>query len=336
MNEENNNLNNGTNNSGYTVKVVLITLLVVLLIGLIGFIVYDKVIKKDDVNNKTNTEENTNQTNNDKENNNINFSDLDLLKANNGIVDDTRVSQSYYYLISNNEKIILKDLLFPYNYINTSRGFVDPIENFDVLKMSRDKKMEYVLKLLYDGGAAEVDEACYMGEDIDKCYKDSNGEVYSVYVNADTVSEMYKKLYGTIDDYKNGTINSDYPSIPSKYDEKTNKYWGLGSDGDTGFSRGTIIKKVEKLNDEIDVYVDVFYILNSSEYDGIYAGENDDNNFINNEFDTDFSKSLWKGSSENLQKAVVDLAKQNKLQTYKFTFKKQSDGKYYVYSGEWQ
>ncbi len=64
MNEENNNLSNGINNSGNTVKVVLITLLVVVVIGLIGFIVYDKVIKKDNVgNNQTNTGENSNQSN---------------------------------------------------------------------------------------------------------------------------------------------------------------------------------------------------------------------------------------------------------------------------------
>ncbi len=334
MNEKNNL--NQFNSKKDTIKTVLIVILTILLIALLSFIVYDKLIKKDEVNSDINTEENTNQTNNDKENNNTNFSDLDLLKANNGIVDDTRVSQSYDYIISDEEKAILKDLLFPYNYINTSRGFVDSIENFDVLKMSRDKKMEYVLKLLYDGGAAKVDQDCYMGTDVAKCYEDSNGNVYSVYLNADAVSEMYKKLYGTLDDYKNGTINSDYLTIPSKYDEKTNKYWGIGSDGDTGLSRGTIITKVEKLNDEIDVYVDSFYILHSSEYDGIYASESDDSNFINNEFDTGLSKSLWKGSSENLKNAVVDLAKQNKLDTYKFTFKKQSDGKYYIYSGEWQ
>ena len=36
------------------------------------------------------------------------------------------------------------------------------------------------------------------------------------------------------------------------------------------------------------------------------------------------------------EKELNQLVKEEKLSVYKFTFKKQSDGRYYLYSGEWQ
>ena len=39
---------------------------------------------------------------------------------------------------------------------------------------------------------------------------------------------------------------------------------------------------------------------------------------------------------ENYKSTINEMIDNKEVETYKWTFKKQSDGKYYFYSGEWQ
>ena len=40
--------------------------------------------------------------------------------------------------------------------------------------------------------------------------------------------------------------------------------------------------------------------------------------------------------SEKYKSTINEMIDNKEVETYKWTFKKQSDGKYYFYSGEWQ
>ncbi len=336
MNEENNNLNNGTSKSGYTVKVVLITLLVVLLIGLIGFIVYDKVIKKDDVNNQPNTSENNNQSENNNENKESNsvpsltLTDKEIYNVNNSISSDDKGTVMLPYIISDSEKALLQDLTFSSNNINNKIGWwniiSNKLENFNIEKMNRNDKMAIVAYL-----------SNYSFNDSDN----------TTFISEDSMKKLYEKVFGTQDSYQN--VNSikfkDSPcGIPSDYSSKDKGYYGTtgcGGEvaGDTNFY--TVISKVEKTNDEINVYLQAAHSFQYMDEGNValfpYNYEGDEINFDENGDGTlDTTNAIWSGSKNKVDSTVVDLAKQNKLQTYKFTFKKQSDGKYYVYSGEWQ
>ena len=320
-----------------TIVTVLITLLVVALIGCISFIVYDKVIKKEEVKTEENNNLKDNQNNSQDDNNENNqnsLSDDEIYRVNNSISQDKVVLRSDY-IISDEEKSLLSNLVFPFDYINGSGSDLWSTEfkefNFD--KMSRDERMTLVASLIELSAVEGTTEPEYECTDSSACYIDSNGNSYEFYVTEKDMKNMYVRLYGTEEGYSTGDINiktfnvRNCPSLPYKYDSITNRYFGSGRcGGDVPDDYYNVITKVEKDNNEIYVYVAVGYVQqNQADETFIIFPFNNRKNQIRSI--DDYSK---------VDSNILSLSKQGKLDTYSFTFKKQNDGNYYVYSGEWQ
>ncbi len=323
MNEENNNLSNGTNSGINTVKTVLVIIVLILLIALLSFTLYDKVINKNNANN--------NQTNTGDSNESIptlTMTDDEIYRKNNN-VSDNDVTSFLPYIITDNEKALLQDLVFPFNSINdTFEGnvsFTVRWDNFNIDNMTQQEKNYFVVYKV--GKYEEVVPGYDIPEECEECYK-FDDEQYNTYVSEDVVKNLYEKIFGKDVEFKNenATIEEHLCGVPYLYDSNSKKYWGNSACGGESVegSKFSIITKIEKVNDKIEVYLQVGQIDMSNEdaYTILKYNDSDD--------------ILWTGRSENVKSNIIDLAKQNKLDSYKFTFKKQSDGKYYIYSGEWQ
>ncbi len=97
--------------------------------------------------------------------------------------------------------------------------------------------------------------------------------------------------------------------------------------------------KVEKINDDIYVYVDYLYVLKEEGMTYLFKifPKQDVDYFVsetNNEEISSISTAVING--KNPKEALVIASKEGNTNKYKFTFRKQSDGKYYFYSGEVQ
>ncbi len=329
-NQLNNNISNQKNNKN-TLKVILIVILTILLIAALSFIVYDKFINKDEVNSNTNTEENSNQGNNtqandDKQNNNQENNNQQNIEENDNANNSSIVVDgNLQYMISDKEKDLIKNLTFPFSYVNwigSSYGIVSPT-NFNVSNMTKNDKMWFTLSL-----TDKYNESGESNPDCKDCTLTIGDEYYNTSINEEEVKKTYEKIFGYETPFENMDIDTKggIPCYtPYKYDANTKRYWGNSScGGDTCSMSFNIITKVEEGNDEIIVYFQSG-IFNPCEEPAKIE-------MIN------YDKVLWTGTNniDIVNSAIINLAKQNKLDTYKITFKKQSDGKYYVYSGEWQ
>ncbi|MCM1371368.1 MAG: hypothetical protein NC181_05750 [Clostridium sp.] len=151
---------------------------------------------------------------------------------------------------------------------------------------------------------------------------------YYRYVSADEMKNKFKEFFGPDVEYTNGqgfyTYSDSIMDGRFYYDPKDSRYYYaicccVG--GGEGFY-GSKIYKAEQKDDEIYVYT-IVYASNYIDYK-VY----------------DISTGNYLGIFEDIDKemdnaTIEKLINENKLTTYKFTFKKQSDGNYYVYSGEW-
>ena len=353
MNEENNL--NQVNSKKDTIKTVLIVILTILLIASLSFTAYDKLIKKDEVNSDTNTEENNNQENNnqsgqDNNGNEISLDDKEIYKTNNNASLDNVEEQVLPYIISNEEKVLLKDLVFPYKAINGKTGWWSigkELESFNIDYMTENEKKLLTIFMINDSDIKEINTETHdIPDDCKECYIDGE-DIYNTYFSEDVIKQLYKDIFGVDSKFENSDIfvdENDHSQglcrIPYKYYSNSKKYWGNNQcGGDIGVSLNyyTIVTKVENINDEINVYLQAGRVV-SRDYE-IFAifpyRYVDYETYSDGEYKLDTTKALWTGSKDKADSNILDLAKQNKLDTYKFTFKKQSDGKYYVYSGEW-
>ena len=293
-----------------TIVTVLITLLVVALIGCISFIVYDKVIKKNNTSN---------QTTNEVKNLDINGSEI-------------------------------KKLTFPFkigDYIGPGLEIV-PFD-FNVSEMNRNQKMTIVANL--------TKYNYYDIYDVEKMYL-INGEPYNTYIEQSDMKSMYDKIFGVDNsDYNDDTIQlvyrgMDCPSVPNLYDKSTNRYWSYSACGqEREYDFYTKIYKAEQNNDEIYVYIKTFvryYDLDNFTYKYYnYSDLNPTNDGYKTPIDDNglsINKQIYEINNVNeindIEKIISEsenkILSEYDLDTYKFTFKKQSDGNYYVYSEEWQ
>jgi len=333
MNEEMNTPKNST------IKTVLITVLSILLIGSVVFIAYDKLIKKEESNTEENNKQDNNIQNNGQEENEGSANSVDddeIYKINNSISLDTEYVTRNNYMISNEEKTILKKLVFPFDYINGSGDDLrsTKFEEFNFDTMSRNEKMTLVASLIKLSEAKDLsaDGDCTNTSD---CYVNQNGDTYELYATETSMKNMYTKLYGTENGYSVGNIDyktskkfdvKDCPSLPYIYDSKTQRYFGSGRcGGESSDTYYNVVTKVTEENDKVYVYVAVAHVKYAEDYTSCKISP------FNNE-----KEILLTSTNSDVDSDILSLAKENKLSNYKFTFKKQSDGKYYVYSGEWQ
>ncbi|MCM1370602.1 MAG: hypothetical protein NC181_01750 [Clostridium sp.] len=298
-----------------TIKVI-IALLVIIIIGLICFIAYDKMFKDD--SSIKNNDNNTNTENK--------VVELDI----------------------NSE--LVNNLVYIHRGINETIDNQIPIslfENFSVNSLTRDEMMMYSLINAEDNIRTE----CDIMEENNNCkiitYQSGDKVKASNSLSAIEMKNSFEKIFGKEVNYSDGTFNEGICHYPTTFDSETKNYYGSdGCGGGFGITVGSIISKVEQKNDEIYVYVNPFkiwngYMLNELEttsklgYDSdkIYLFDFKTDNAENNK---NYLQIISSDNFNSVKPVVRELVNNGKMSTYKFTFKKQSDGKYYIYSGEWQ
>ena len=239
----------------------------------------------------------------------------------------------YNYENAKVEKELLQELVFPISYVNgKSNTAVDFIlKNFNVSQMSRSEKMDLIASnnKFYEPVKFSTDSG-------EKGYKE-----YDVYITEENFLKAYKNLYGVDVEYTSGNFlnDSEIGCYPSDYDKSGKKYWYYLSPcgGDSDLDYYSLVTKVEKDNDLINVYLVTALIKNDWNSNKIevykYLNYKDYNTMQNS---LTAKNRLSTCDDNRCEKELNQLVKEEKLSVYKFTFKKQSDGRYYLYSGEWQ
>ena len=316
------------NKKGDKVKIVLIIVLLVLLIASMSFTVYDKFIKKENSNPAVTDKDKNNETQDKNQNEVSNLVKDDQIYMTNNST--TYTASMYNFVISKEEKELLKELVFPISYVNgesnTAGDFI--LKNFNVSQMSRREKMDWIASNnnFYEPVKFSTDSG-------EKGYKEYDG-----YITEENFLKAYKNLYGVDVEYTSGNFLDDSEiggCYPSDYDKSGKKYWyylySCGGDSDSNFS--SLVTKVEKDNDLINVYLAtalIKYDWNSNKIE-VYRYFKDYNTMS-----LTAKNRLLTCDDNRCEKELDQLVKEDKLSVYRFTFKKQSDGRYYLYSGEWQ
>lgn len=158
-----------------------------------------------------------------------------------------------------------------------------------------------------------------------------------------SVRNTYRQIFGPDAEYNDADVE-DYTCGTWEYDSKSEQYTFNGGCGVEGWipAYDSVYKvyKADSNGDYLYVYHD--YLFTLKDFNDIYYffnkypeleknyetfGYEEDEDF---EFKTHFEISKGK----DLTNEFAKLIKENKTNKYKFTFKKQSDGKYYFESGE--
>ena len=269
--------------------VVLITLLVVLLVGCISFIVYDKFIKK--------------------ENNNPTVTDKD---KNNEATNENNEKEKITLDINSN---LIKTLIEPFNIYNNSYFYLldekamNPNDENNIPNVMRFAALNSKVYDLAETKGWEKD--AYKKDDV----------YYNLYVNAKTLEENFRKIYGNDIKYKNQSFFTDECRLTGNYDVNTGKYWGSNACGGGGFS--TYYFNIYKAYQEKDLISTYWYSYEKLDSD-------DEMKIISH------GKTIATTTESTFENDVNNLKKEGKISLYKINFKKQNDGKYYFYSGEWQ
>lgn len=324
-------MNEIKNKKGDTVKVVLIIVLLVLLIASMSFTVYDKFIKKENSNPTVTDKDKSNETQDKNQDEVSNLVKDDQIYMTNNST--TYTASMYNFVISKEEKELLKELVFPISYVNgksnTASDFI--LKNFNVSQMSRKEKMNLIASNnnFYEPVKFSTDSG-------EKGYKEYDG-----YITEENFLKAYKNLYGVDVEYTSGNFldDSEMGCYPSDYDKSGKKYWynlySCGGDSDLYYY--SLVTKVEKNNDLINVYLTTALInddMNSNKIEVYKYLNYKDYNTMQNSLTA--KNRLSTCDDNRCEKELNQLVKEEKLSVYKFTFKKQSDGRYYLYSGEWQ
>lgn len=270
------------NNTGL---VVLITILVMAVLGLSGFIVYDKVINKDD--KVTTGEDNKVEENNAKE----------------------KLTEVSIY------DEVITSLRYPMNTFS-----IGEIKHWDYKNITIDDLTRKDMMFA----------AAYNVEPIKEEINQMVVEIYS----ATTIENNFKSIFGPDTKYTNESIGTQECGKISEYNEKDSTYIaysGCGGDSLSYIDRISKTYKAEKNSDYIYVYQYVQSISVEPDVDNqddpdkanVYLLDHNDEHTTNIDYKN--YKSIINGMIDN-----------GEVDTYKWTFKKQSDGNYYFYSGEWQ
>jgi len=144
--------------------------------------------------------------------------------------------------------------------------------------------------------------------------------------DAKLVEQNFKAMFGPDVDYYNGDIGSSRCCAIDEYDKNKNTYsaeCACGQGAPVTYDYVTKKYKAEQSNDYLYVYEYVQVVI----YDEI-----EEKTYLSN---ANYDK-LTVVDNKNYESKVYALMDEGKVDTYKWTFKKQSDGKYYFYSGAWE
>lgn len=167
---------------------------------------------------------------------------------------------------------------------------------------------------------------------------EKNNEYFNVY-SASEIEKNFKKIYGPDTTYSNANIVSDESCVITDYNEKDNTYTASSGCGGDSCDFKDVVSKIYKA--EKDPNEEYIYVYS---YTQKVEGKCDSNfetieTYLVDKNDTK-TKTLYTEDagqySEKYKSTINEMIDNKEVETYKWTFKKQSDGKYYFYSGEWQ
>lgn len=288
--------------------IVIVILLVAIIIGLCVFIAYDKNLfgikgEKKESSNAVEKKEDTNTT-----------KEVDI------------------------NSDLVKNLVYPHNNPGLTGGYFYNFElkNQSVTDYSRDdlivasfnwnnQNPEYLICDVDDEGNVTLYDDIINHS---RCIK---------YSEEDIKSELYS-VFGPDTNYESKTLSMDFCGAPKYYDEKTKSYYTVMACGGVPGTISSVRKTYKaELNGE---YLNIYdYALISFAHDSI------DGTLLFNDYDS-FSKyyptmevttgDYVVNNESEAQSKLEELINSGKANTYIWTFKKQSDGKYYYYSSKWQ
>ncbi|MCM1370272.1 MAG: hypothetical protein NC181_00005, partial [Clostridium sp.] len=205
--------------------------------------------------------------------------------------------------------------------VNTFEKPMDFKATADMMPYMRDLVFQELYNQLYrpDLGLVEL-------EPVKRAF--FKGSSTFLYIEMSEMKSKFTEIFGPDVEYTNGqgfyTYSDSIMNGIFYYDPKDSRYYYPAEccvGGGEGYY-GSKIYKVEQKDDEIYVYT-IVYSTNGVDYK-VYDVST--HNYL----------GIYEYVDEELDNATIEkLINENKLNTYKFTYKKQSDGKYYVYSGEW-
>ena len=167
---------------------------------------------------------------------------------------------------------------------------------------------------------------------------EKNNEYFNVY-SASEIEKNFKKIYGPDTAYSNANIVSYVGCISANYNEKDNTYIASSRCGTESCGFKDVVSKIYKAEkDPNEEYIYVYSYAQKVE------GKCDSNfetieTYLVDKNDTK-TKTLYTEDagqySKKYKSTINEMIDNKEVETYKWTFKKQSDEKYYFYSGEWQ
>ncbi|MCM1371253.1 MAG: hypothetical protein NC181_05145, partial [Clostridium sp.] len=274
---------------------------------LLAYIIFGKNINKESENNNANTGNNT--------------SDVVTLDINSSEIQELT---KFVRNMNSNYDWYIDEMLNAFNIENSNHD---------------DNKMGFVAYYL------ELNE-----------YKDKktiNNDMHNLYIKEKDMENKFREIFGPDVVYTNRTFKEDNCNITSEYNSKTKQYSGcynccsfFGGDYRIFFE----LYNAEQKDDEIYTYWHLYEGNYFDRYDGnsnsIMEGYKDYtlSPLNNSELKEEFTCTTCNESNislfleedfENINYLINKIKSRGKIDTYKITYKKQSDGKYYVYSGEW-
>ena len=305
--------------------VVIVILLITIILGLCAYIAYDKGLFDSKKESKKETKTAENKDNSKKE--------VDI---------NSDLVKNLVYPKSNSEMIGL----IPSEYIENSEYHQVTNSNFLL-------KEEYAGA--YDLGtkmAASLKESNYPDSMVN-CYyygdymfslvqKDSLTAGSCRKVSEEVLKKDLLEVFGPDTGYLAANMKKTYLGYPIFYDSETKSYYGPQGFGMAGWTLSKPILKTYKAEQTDDyLYIYDYALIN-------YVEKNPEDEKITLLFDNydSYQKYINTNSKEyakaevanedEAQSKLEELIKEKKANTYIWTFKKQSDGKYYYYSSDWQ
>ena len=146
------------------------------------------------------------------------------------------------------------------------------------------------------------------------------------FYSADAIKQNFKMLFGPDVNYYDGDIDGALCQHIDHYDKENKIYASFlecGGDSDSTIEYINKPYKAEQIGDYLYVYEYVQVLRHENDHEHVYLSNK------NLEYVMEISSSISK-------QEIYNLMDDGKSETYKWTFKKQSDGNYYFYSGSWE
>lgn len=307
--------------------IVIVILLIAIILGLCVFIAYDKNLFgiKGESKKESNTVEKKDDANTTKE-----------IDVNSDLVKNLVYPKSNSKTYSTMPNRYLLDELY---HQTTYSNFVLKDENVNL----------YTLSTMV---AASFEEFNYKDNEIG-CYYDENQKL--IFSSSDSLNKSGCKKYNEEDlkndifkifgidiKYTPGNLEKTYCGYPTYYDADTKAYYAqmaCGSAGAILFKPILKTYKAELNNDYLFVYdYALINYVESNPEDGVISLVFDSYDAYQKYENTKSKDSAIAevASESEAQSKLEELINSGKAHTYIWTFKKQSDGKYYYYSSKWQ